>query len=133
MRLTREFAERFQPDKIILVGSYAYGTPHADSDVDILVAMPYRNQLDQAAKIELACEPPFPLDIIVRTPYSLKWRLAGGESFHTEISTKGKGLYEKEHAGPGSKRRKATFGPPSSLLGTPSRFMTNRAFTASCA
>jgi predicted nucleotidyltransferase len=105
-RFAREVAERFHPDKIILFGSYAYGTPHADSDVDILVVMPARNQLDQAVKIELACDPPFPLDIIVRTPHSMKWRLAEGESFLTEITTKGKILYEKEHAGLGGKSRK---------------------------
>src|SRR6202453_389074 len=74
-RFARLVAERFQPDKIILFGSYAYGTPHADSDVDILVVMPARNQLDQAVKIELACDPPFPLDIIVRTPKNVGWRL----------------------------------------------------------
>ena len=105
-RFAREVAERFHPDKIILFGSYAYGTPHADSDVDVLVVMPARNQLDQAVKIELACDPPFPLDIIVRTPYSMKWRLAEGESFLTEITTKGKVLYEKDHAGMGAQSRK---------------------------
>jgi predicted nucleotidyltransferase len=102
MRLIRGFArqvaERFHPDKIILFGSYAYGTPHADSDVDILVIMPCRNQLDQAAKISLTVDPPFPLDIIVRKPDNLRWRLEEGESFHTEIVTKGKVLYEKKHA-----------------------------------
>ena len=30
-RFARQVAERFQPDKIILFGSYAYGTPHTDS------------------------------------------------------------------------------------------------------
>ncbi len=94
-RFARQVAERFQPDKIILFGSYAYGTPHADSDVDILVVMPCRNQLDQAAKISIDIDPPFPLDIIVRTPYSMKWRLADGESFLTEITTRGRVLYEK--------------------------------------
>ena len=94
-RFARQVAERFQPDKIILFGSHAYGTPHADSDVDILVVMPCRNQLDQAFKIELACDPPFPLGLIVRTPTNLKWRLVEGELFHTEIVTKGKVLYEK--------------------------------------
>src|SRR6202049_4556020 len=74
-RFARRVAERFQPDKIILFGSYAYGTPHADSDVDILVVMPARNQLDQAVRINLACEPCFPLDIIVRTPANMRWRL----------------------------------------------------------
>jgi predicted nucleotidyltransferase len=90
-----------------LFGSYAYGTPHADSDVDILVVMPCRNQLDQAAKISIAIDPPFPLDILVRTPYAMKWRLAEGESFLTEITTKGKVLHEKDHArvGPESGKR----------------------------
>ena len=36
-RFARQVAELFDPDKIILFGSHAYGTPHADSDVDILV------------------------------------------------------------------------------------------------
>src|SRR5260370_31955680 len=70
-QFARQVAERFHPDKIILFGSYAYGTPHADSDVDILVVMPARNQLDQAVKIELACDPPFPLDIILPTPHNM--------------------------------------------------------------
>jgi predicted nucleotidyltransferase len=102
-KFAREVAERFQPDKIILFGSHAYGTPHADSDVDILVIMPTRNQLDQAVKISLAIDPPFPLDIIVRKPHNLQWRLEEGESFHTEIVTKGKVLYEKKHARLGAK------------------------------
>ena len=53
-RFARQVAERFRPDKIILFGSYAYGTPHADSDVDILVVMPARNQIDQAVRIDCA-------------------------------------------------------------------------------
>src|SRR5690349_23914052 len=91
----RQVAEKFRPEKIILFGSHAYGTPHADSDVDILVIMPARNQLDQAFKIHSTLLPPFPLDIIVRTPQEMKWRLAEGDSFHTEITTRGKVLYEK--------------------------------------
>ena len=38
--LTTQIAEKFKPEKIVLFGSQAYGTPHADSDVDILVIMP---------------------------------------------------------------------------------------------
>src|SRR3989442_7760110 len=75
-RYARQVAERFQPDKIILFGSYAYGTPHAESDVDILVIMPARNQIDQAFKIRCAVRTRFPMDLIVRTPASMKWRLA---------------------------------------------------------
>jgi predicted nucleotidyltransferase len=70
-RFAREVAERFQPEKIVLFGSYAYGRPHADSDVDILVIMPAQNELDQAVKICLAVEYNFPLDLLVRTPKNL--------------------------------------------------------------
>ena len=92
-RFARQVAERFRPEKIILFGSYAYRTPHADSDVDILVVMPARNQIDQSVQISLAIDPPFPLDIIVRTPKDLKWRLEEGDSFLREIVSKGKVLY----------------------------------------
>ncbi|MGH7136221.1 MAG: nucleotidyltransferase domain-containing protein [Pirellulales bacterium] len=105
-RFAQRVAERFHPEKIILFGSHAYGTPHADSDVDILVIMATRNQLDQAVKIELACDPPFPLDIIVRTPHNVQWRLGEGESFLREITTKGKVLYEKDHARVGAQSGK---------------------------
>ena len=94
-RFAQQVAERFEPDKIILFGSHAYGKPHAESDVDILVVMPARNQLEQAFKIRLAVYAPFGLDLIVRTPHNLQWRLAEQESFHTEIMSKGHVLYEK--------------------------------------
>ncbi len=105
-RFARQVADRFQPDKIVLFGSYAYGTPHAGSDVDILVIMPARNQIDQACRIDEAFDPPFPLDLIVRTPKNLAWRLHEGDSFHTEIMTKGKVLYEKDDARVGRQRRR---------------------------
>jgi uncharacterized protein len=108
-RFARMVAMRFKPDKIILFGSHVYGVSNKYSDVDILVIMATSNQLDQTVKIELACDPPFPLDIIVRTPRSLKWRLAEGESFLSEILAKGKVLYEKDDARMGEKGgRRAT-------------------------
>ncbi len=110
-RYARQVAERFRPDRIILFGSQAYGEPHADSDVDILVIMPARDQHTQASKIRLAIEAPFAMDLIVRTPKDLAWRLKEGESFHTEILTKGKVLYEKAHQGVGEK---SGSGPPRS-------------------
>jgi predicted nucleotidyltransferase len=105
-RFARRVAECFQPDKVILFGSHAYGTPHADSDVDILVIMPARNQHDQAARIRWRVPAPFPMDLLVRTPKNLSWRLAEGDSFHAEIMTRGKVLYEKNHARVGSQSRK---------------------------
>jgi len=94
-RFVREVADRFQPEKVILFGSHAYGQPHADSDVDILVIMPTRNELDQAVRICLAVDYNFPLDLLVRTPKNLAWRLAEGDSFLREVMDRGKVLYEK--------------------------------------
>src|SRR5947209_19640065 len=85
-RFARDVAERFRPQKIVLFGSYAYGNPHADSDVDILVVMSARNDLDQAFKIHSTLLPPFPLDIIVRTPADLDASLREGDSFLREIT-----------------------------------------------
>ena len=104
-RFARQVAERFDPEKIILFGSYAYGTPHADSDVDILVVMPARQQHTQAARIRWEVPAPFPMDLIVRRPENLRWRLEEGESFHTEIVTRGKVLNEKSDARLGAKGR----------------------------
>ena len=104
-KFARQVAERFQPDKIILFGSYGYGTPHADSDVDILVIMPCRNQLDQAVKISVAIDRSFPLDILVRTPHSMSWRLAEGDDFLQEIVAEGKVLYEAADGRMGAKSR----------------------------
>ena len=112
-KFAREVAERFQPDKIILFGSYAYGIPNEDSDVDILVVMPCRNQHDQSVKIRLAVDRNFSMDLIVRKPENLKWRLAEGESFHTEIVNRGKVLYEKEHARVSQKSRRRLSRVPS--------------------
>jgi predicted nucleotidyltransferase len=104
-RFARQVAERFRPDKIILFGSYAYGTPHADSDVDVLVVMPARNELDMSAKISITIDPPFPLDIVVRTPKNMKWRLEEGDSFLREIISRGQVLYEKADGGVGEEGR----------------------------
>jgi predicted nucleotidyltransferase len=104
-RFARQIAEQYCPDKIILFGSYAYGKPHADSDVDILIVMPARNQLDQAFRIHTEIDPPFPVDIIVRTPRKLAWHLAEGDSFLSEVVSRGKVLYERVDGCVGEKGR----------------------------
>src|SRR3954468_14649125 len=89
MRVIRQFAravaEQFRPEKIILFGSYAYGTPHADSDVDLMGIMLARNELDQAVKISTTLPAPFSCDLLVRKPSEWQWRVEQGESFSTEI------------------------------------------------
>jgi predicted nucleotidyltransferase len=90
-------AEHFQPEKIILFGSYAYGHPKPESDVDLLVIMdtPLRSR-QQRLEISRALSPrPFPLDVVVRTPQELAERIAMGDLFLREITTRGKVLYER--------------------------------------
>jgi predicted nucleotidyltransferase len=105
-RFARRIADRFDPENIFLFGSFAYGTPHEDSDVDLLVVMPAYNEINQSIRITLAFEPVFPLDLIVRTPERLRRRLAEGDSFWQEITTKGIVLYEKRDPAVGKKGRK---------------------------
>jgi predicted nucleotidyltransferase len=104
-RYARAIAEEFKPDRIILFGSYAYGTPHEDSDVDLLVVMPVPEVHAQEIRILLRLEPPFPLDLLVRTPKEMAWRLEEGESFTTTIVSRGKVLYEKINEGVDKKGR----------------------------
>ncbi len=94
--VVRQIAERFRPEKIILFGSYAAGTPGPDSDVDLLVVMetplsPRR----QAVEITRAIDYHFGLDLIVRTPAQIAERLALGDFFLQEIVETGKVLYAR--------------------------------------
>src|SRR5260370_22040515 len=104
-RYARLIADRFQPEKIVLFGSYAYGRPHPESDVDLLVVMPAADETNQAIRITLAFERPFPLDLIVRTPQNLRRRLADGNWFLREVMEKGTVLYEKGNRAVDSKGR----------------------------
>ena len=98
-RQIRKFSEavarEFRPEKIILFGSYGYGQPTADSDVDLLVIMPFdRRKGRKSLEIRRAIPSGFPLDLIVRTPEFIAQRLAWGDCFTQEILSKGKVLYE---------------------------------------
>jgi predicted nucleotidyltransferase len=94
-----EVARRFKPEKIILFGSYAYGKPTPDSDVDLLVVMPYdRRKGRMSLRILEALDYHFPLDLLVRTPAEVQQRMRWGDCFIEEVLTKGKVLYEATHA-----------------------------------
>ena len=95
----KRIARQFNPHKIILFGSYAYGKPTEDSDVDILVIMPFKGRNpEKATEIWMATKPKFPIDIMVRKPAEIKKRLKMGDFFLREITEKGEVLYEATHA-----------------------------------
>ena len=97
--MIEEFCERvvdeFHPEKVILFGSHAYGTPGPDSDVDILVIMPYEGHpAYKAAEISVRADARFPLDILVRTADQVRERVALNDFFMREITEKGLVLYD---------------------------------------
>ena len=92
-------AREFHPDKIIVLGSHAYGNPGPYSDLDLLVVMPYEGSpLQQAARIITRVDPEMGVDVIVRTPEEIKERLAMRDAFIREILERGKVTYEADHA-----------------------------------
>ena len=115
-RFARRIAERFHPHKIVLFGSYAYGSPHAESDVDLLVIMPCRNAIDQSIRIGEAVDHPFSLDLIVRTPWQVERLLRDGNWFLTEVMEKGKVLYEARDGEMGAEGRRRRIGPWSLII-----------------
>mgnify|MGYP001083208593 CR=1 FL=1 len=92
----RQIVQKFQPQRIILFGSYAYGQPRQESDVDMLVVMDTSlSEAEQAVRICQEIEYHFGLDLIVRTPATLARRLAMGDPFLREVVSQGKVLYER--------------------------------------
>ena len=83
------------PEKIILFGSYAYGTPTKDSDLDLLVIMPTDEPMHKRVlKIrKILRDFRIPKDIMVYTPQEVeKWKNAS-TAFVTSIQKKGKVIY----------------------------------------
>ena len=101
--LADRIAREFKPEMIILFGSYAYGTPTPDSDVDLLVVMPYEGKACvTAAAIREVLSPDIPKDVIVRSKADLQDRLRLGDSFVREVTERGNVLYESPNARVGS-------------------------------
>lgn len=95
--LADHIVAQFDPEKIILFGSHAYGKPTAWSDVDLLVMMDApRGELETA--IEISNSLPkirFSVDIIVRSQEVIEKRKKLGDWFLIDVTEKGKVLYER--------------------------------------
>jgi predicted nucleotidyltransferase len=99
VELSQRIAHQFDPDKIVLFGSYAYGTPADYSDVDLLVIMPFEGHpFDKAMDILNRLDPDFAADVVVRTPKDTARRYAQYDPLIREALDRGRVLYERERS-----------------------------------
>ncbi len=90
-----DIVRKFAPLQVILFGSYAYGTPTEDSDVDLLVVMdiPKSEYLNKAIEIRQCISYRFGLDLLVRSPEEIAYRVSYNDWFLSEIAEKGEVLH----------------------------------------
>ena len=79
--LSQRISREYDPERIILFGSYAYGTPRPESDVDLLVILPlvgkgFRKSLEILNRVN----PAFDVDLIARRPDDTARRYAEGDT-----------------------------------------------------
>jgi len=99
--IVRRIVDAVDPARIILFGSYAYGIPHKDSDVDILVIMETdipRHKRPVAINRALAGLV-IPKDILVYTPAEIDDWKDVPEAFVTQVIKKGVVVYDKNKRG----------------------------------
>jgi predicted nucleotidyltransferase len=92
----RRIAEEFNPRRIILFGSYAYGKPSEDSDVDLMVVFTGRQSaIDRALEMRLKLPyPGFPMDLLARSEGEIERRVRMNDWFMREIVANGKVLFD---------------------------------------
>jgi predicted nucleotidyltransferase len=89
----------FESERIILFGSYAYGTPTEGSDVDILVVLPFEGKAyKKSAEIASAVHAGFPLDVLARRPDDVERRYQVADPLIREALNRGRVLYEQHRS-----------------------------------
>ena len=95
--IVNKLMREYKPQKVILFGSYAYGVPGSDSDIDLLIIKETEERvIDRWVSVRRILSDPkrmVPLEAIVLTPEELSQRLSIGDRFLAEIMEKGKVLY----------------------------------------
>jgi predicted nucleotidyltransferase len=95
--MVRRIVERFDPERVILFGSHAAGRAGPDSDVDLLVVMPFEgSKLAKQIEVRLALDDfPLPMDIIVTSPEEFAWRKEIVGTIERPAARYGKVLYAR--------------------------------------
>ncbi len=90
--IAKRIAEKFDVEKIILFGSYAYGKPKKNSDVDFLVVMNTREKHYEVRYriYSLLADLEAPVDIVIRNPEQVKSAPRSRDWFLQDIVSKGR-------------------------------------------
>jgi len=96
-RMLQKLIGEYAPEKVILFGSHAYGTPGPESDIDLLIVKKTADRfLDRwitVQRILTGTHHALPVETLVLTPQEIEQRLAIGDQFIAEILQKGKVMY----------------------------------------
>jgi predicted nucleotidyltransferase len=94
--VVQRLVAELNPEKIILFGSHAWGSPSRHSDVDLLVIVPHSaDRPAQRATSAYRClrDVPFPLDVLVKTRAEVEQARRVRTSLVSEIFRNGQVLY----------------------------------------
>lgn len=98
-KITEQIIKKYKPEKIILFGSYAWGKPGLDSDLDLFIVkktkQPILKRMEDLDR--LFTRRKLPMDFLIYTPQQIKKRLSMGDFFIRDVIKKGKILYEKSY------------------------------------
>ena len=96
-RITEKIVNEYQPKRIILFGSFVYGNPTEDSDIDLLIIKETgKRSIDRWIEVKRLVRdiaPLVPVSPLVYTPQELEERTAIKDFFIEEILEKGEVLY----------------------------------------
>lgn|SRR3989338_819778 len=96
--ITDKIVREFKPEKVVLFGSYAWGVPTKDSDVDLFIVKddPIKNTHEMGVELEkILLNRPIALDLLVYKPDQVVRRLSMGDPFVAKVWKQGRILYER--------------------------------------
>lgn len=98
-RLKDKIVENYQPEKIIIFGSYVWGKPNKSSDLDLFIIKNSRKERRfRTTEVEqLLLDRQLPLDILVYTPKETADSLKKDDFFIKEVINQGKIIYDRKN------------------------------------
>lgn len=88
--------KQYNPEKVILFGSYAKGSYDPFSDIDLIIIKKTRKRfLDRLKDVLMIIKPNYAIDILVYTPQEFRKMVSQGNLFLEYVLKEGKVIYER--------------------------------------